>query len=300
MKRTLIIVALVLGAGLFLLQINQTDKTKNSSADSDYLTEVSSLRDAHGLAVDVADSSKVWIASHTGLHLLKDDKNLYLVGDGRDDYMGFSTHPTDANTFFTSGHPSRGGNLGFQKSTDAGKTWQKISDGLNGSVDFHSMTVDRVNPDVIYGVYQGRMQKSSDGGKTWAYVDNAPSSIIQLVAGAKENSVYAATQDGLRVSNNQGNSWSTVSPTLSGGTFISVGVNPKNDKELLSYSQQLGLAKSTDGGSNWTKVESPFSNDMVMYIAYDPNNSSTIYTLTRSLTIYKTTDSGINWTKARG
>lgn len=301
MKKIIIVAVAIAGIAALLLITSNNDATNSNITNnkSDYLTPASSLRDAHGLAVDVEDSSKLWIASHTGLHLLKDDKDLYLVGNGRDDYMGFSTHPTDSNILFTSGHPARGGNLGFQKSTDAGKTWQKVSNGLDGPVDFHSMAVDRVNPSVVYGVYQGRMQKSTDGGKTWEYVDNAPANVIQLVAGATENTLYATTNSGLDVSRDQGKTWTSLSSALAGGAVVSLGVNPQNEKELLAYSQKLGLARSTDGGNNWSKINAPFADEMVMYVAYDKNNPATIYVLTRSLAIYKTTDTGSTWDKVR-
>lgn len=294
-----VFVVLALAAGVFAFAFVNNDGSKQSGGQDQYLTPVSNLRDAHGLAVDVADPDKLWIASHTGLHLLKDDKDLYLVGSGRDDYMGFSTHPTDSNTFFTSGHPAGGGNLGFQKSTDAGKTWQKVSNGLNGPVDFHSMTVDRVNPGIVYGMYAGQMQKTTDGGKSWQYVDGAPRGVIQLVAGAAENTIYAATQDGLKVSRNQGNTWEQYSSELKGGTVLSVGVQPLIDQELMTYGQQKGLMKTTDGGQSWTPVEAPFAQEVVMYIAYDKNTAGTIYALNGSLEIHKTTDGGSTWTKVR-
>lgn len=299
MNRTILIV-LAFIVGLFAYAIANNDGSKKTGSDDAYLTPVSQLRDAHGLAVDSADPKKLWIASHTGLHLLKDDTELYLVGSGRDDYMGFSTHPTDPDTFFTSGHPSRGGNLGFQKSTDAGKTWQKVSNGLNGPVDFHSMTVDRIDPKIVYGVYQGQMQKSLDGGKSWEYIAEVPEGVIQLVAGASMNTVYAATQEGLRTSRDQGKTWVIVNNDMKRGAVVSVAAHPKNDKELIAYSQRLGLVKSQDGGTTWTKLDTPLSADeLVLYLAYDPSNPLGIYMLTRSLSIYKTTDGGMEWSKVR-
>lgn len=297
MKKTVYIAA-ALALVVLLFAVGQPDK-KQKTTTNDYLTPVSSLQDAHGLAVDVQDSSKVWIASHTGLHLMKNDKELYVVGDGRDDYMGFSTHPTDSNTVFTSGHPNTGGNLGFQKSIDAGRTWQKVSDGLNGPVDFHSMSVDRTNPDLIYGVYRGSMQKSLNGGKTWEYVDSAPASVIQLVAGAKEGTVYAATNSGLEISQDQGKTWKSASSDLAGAVVVTLGVNVKDANELFSYGQKLGLAKSSDGGASWSKVSTPFSKEAVLYITLDPNSPTTVYVLTQSLAIYKSTDSGVSWSKVR-
>ena len=301
MKKIILIAAVALGTIGLLLAVkgsdNPTNSTKSANAN---LTPVDSLRDAHGLAVDAADSSKLWIASHTGLHLLKNDKDLFLVGRGRDDYMGFSTHPTDPNTFFTSGHPAGDGNIGFQKSTDAGKTWRKVSDGLDGPVDFHSMAVDRVDPGIVYGMYQGQMQKSVDGGKSWKNVRTAPDGVIQLVAGATQSTLYAATQSGLEVSRDQGKAWTGVGGGLQGGAVVSVAANPKNDQELMSYSQQLGLAKSQDGGLSWTKLSAPLAADeLVVYLAYDPNSPTNAYMLTRSLSIYKTTDAGASWTKVK-
>ena len=58
-------------------------------------------------AVDPNDASKLYIATHYGLFLLEDEQNLYQVGNTRDDYMGFSPHPTDSSVFFSK-MPKRG------------------------------------------------------------------------------------------------------------------------------------------------------------------------------------------------
>lgn len=293
MKKFVVILLLIVGTLALVLAVIGGG---NGSQEDSYLTPATNLRDAHGMAVDVAEPNKLWIASHTGLHLLKDDKNLYHVGNARDDYMGFSTHPTDPNIFFTSGHPARGGNVGFQKSTDAGRTWQKISDGLNGPVDFHSMAVDRSNPDIVYGMYRGRMQKSIDGGSSWSYVDGVPRGVIQLTAGVTEGTLYAATQNGLHISKDQGASW-TASPSLN-GTVLSIAVHPTDSGELLVYSQQQGMIKSNDGGKRWKKLDTTF-NEPSYYIAYAKTKPAVIYALTESLSIYKSTDSGTTWNKIR-
>jgi photosystem II stability/assembly factor-like uncharacterized protein len=298
MSKKLLFVLVGIVAALVAMFAVTTKQNAPDNTSGANITPASSLRDAHGLAVDVEDPGKVYIASHTGLYMLQNDKDLYRVGNARDDYMGFSAHPTDPNIFFTSGHPARGGNLGFQKSTDGGKTWQKVSDGLDGPVDFHSMAVDQIEPDTIYGVYRGRMQKSTDGGQTWSYADDAPDGVIQLATGATKNTVYAATEKAIQVSRDQAETWSPLSTTLN-GPVIALAGNPASEQELLSYSQQLGLAKSTDGGRTWSKLATPFGEEMVLYIAFDKSNPATIYILTRSLALYKTTDGGQHWNKIR-
>lgn len=269
----------------------------------EYLTAASSLRDAHGLAVDVADSNKVWIASHTGLYLLQNDQDLYLVGSGRDDYMGFSAHPADPNTFFSSGHPATGGNIGFQKTTDAGRTWQKLSNGARGPVDFHAMAVSQVDPSIIYGWYRSDLQKSTDGGHSWEIVDSSlqANQVISLATDPKEkDTVYAATADaGLLRSQDQGKTWAQPSGALAGDAVTAVALSPDNNQEILVYSQKQGLVKSTDGGQTWTKLDTPFASSMVMYLSFDPNNPTVIYGINRSLGIYKTTDGGGSWKQVR-
>ena len=152
-------VALVVGAVMYTESPNEGKDVEILKTDEPKLTHV------HGFAVDVANPERLLIATHHGLMQLENNV-LSQIGTVSDDLMGFTPHPTDPSVFYSSGHGARGGNLGFQKSTDGGTTWQKVSDGINGPVDFHSMTVSRVNPDLVYGHFGG-LQQSTDGGKSW-------------------------------------------------------------------------------------------------------------------------------------
>ena len=67
----------------------------------------------HGIAVDPADSSRVYLATHNGLYVVAPDGSADAISDAADDFMGFTAHPTDPATLFASGHPASGGNTGF-------------------------------------------------------------------------------------------------------------------------------------------------------------------------------------------
>lgn len=285
-----LVLCVIVAAGIYFFS-----QSNGSEPDlSNKLIATDRITHGHGLAVDVADPSKVYVATHHGLMLLKDEKELFQMGDRQDDYMGFSLHPTEPNVFFSSGHPSTGGNLGFQKSEDGGFTWRKISDGLEGPVDFHAMAVSPANPDLIYGWYRGNLQRTKDGGKSWEkFAMDFP--VVLLAADPEsENIVYAASPQGLFVSENQGENWRM----LFDGFVSVVAIHSDNPQTLLSFSEKFGLAKSEDGGATWRPIPNNVGGT-VLFIAFDRQNPSRAYVLDHNNGIYKTADSGETWEKIR-
>lgn len=290
----------VIGISVFIVVIMAFMLFSGPSKDNPNSSKpetVSSLQDAHGIAVDRKDSSKVYIATHNGLLTMINDGEFQRVSKAKDDYMGFSAHPTDPNIFFTSGHPSSGGNIGFQKSTDGGQTWQKISDGVNGPVDFHTMAVSQADPNTVYGVYRGQLQRSNDEGKTWEAISTDIGNIITLTTNAtNKDTVYAGTADGMYTSQNRGQSWSKVGAL--GGAVTVISVNPNASQEMIAYTQNQGFVQSKDGGNTWDKVGS-YNGTLVIQLAYDPQNPSVLYLINQSLEIHKSTDGGETWKKVR-
>lgn len=272
--------------------------TQNTPTQSSTLTPVDTISHAHGLAVDVSNPSEVYIATHYGLFVLVDDKDLYQVGEATDDYMGFSPHPTDADVFYSSGHPGFGGNIGVQKSEDGGVTWAKISDGVGGPVDFHTMTISPVDTNLLYGWYGGKLQKSIDAGQNWEVVDTTITGVISLKASSAEAStLFAATQAGLLVSTDQGSSWSSVSSQLDGAVVTALAMHPTDSQVLFSFSDRLALAKSSDGGETWETIPENFAGETITQMAFSPQNPDTIYAITSSNSIYKSMDAGGTWTR---
>lgn len=265
-----------------------------------------SITHGHGLAVDVADPSRLYIATHHGLMLLINDKELFRIGRSEDDYMGFSINPTNPKIVYTSGHPYNGGNLGFRKSEDAGFSWEKVSNGINGPVDFHAMAVSSANPNIIYGWYANSLQRSLDQGNTWELI---PTNLLELSKGAgvyslvadpkDENLVYADTGVGLFISKDKGLSWFILSQELADVAIISFAINPQDPSKMLSFTPKFSLAKSIDAGLTWERVNEDFERDIVYYIAYDRNNPNSVYIFTKKNSIYKSLDSGDTWNKVR-
>jgi len=290
-----VLIAIVGFFVLFRQEGNNSPKKETENVSKE-ITQVDEITHGHGLAVDVADPSRVYIATHHGLLVLTNDKELNRVGTTQDDYMGFTPHPSDPKVLFSSGHPSTGGNIGFQKSVDGGFTWNKVSDGIQGPADFHAMTISPANSNLVYGWYNGMLQRSIDQGKTWEVASTSTYPIINLAADPKDESiVYAATPQGLMISVNKGADWSTL---LDG--FVSVvTIHPQDSQKLLSFSEKNGLARSNDSGKNWEKLSETFNDETPLFIAFNKQSPEMLYTLTEKNSIYKSLDGGNSWNKVR-
>lgn len=306
-KRTfisiLVLTITVLGVGFFLSIPNSNESSdKQVTTQEERLTPEKEITHGHGLAVDVSDPNKLYIATHHGLLVLVNDKELYRIGKSRDDFMGFSPHPSDPNILFSSGHPATGGNIGFQKSRDGGVTWEKISSGVDGPVDFHTMAVSPVNPDLIYGWYRGNIQRSQDAGKTWEIINRDVLAISLAADSHDEQTVYAATPNGrgLLVSRDKGINWTSLTKTLEGGQTVVVAVHPSDANTLFTFAEKLGgLGKSTDGGKTWKKSNEPFAGETVLHIASSKINPNIVYVLTHENKLFKSIDTGETWSRIR-
>ena len=295
------IAVIVIGGGILLFSRGDDNNTTSNNPASNLYPE-QSISHGHGLAVAVDDPSRVYIATHYGLLLLQNEKDLYRVGKSKDDYMGFSPHPTEANVFFSSGHPSVGGNIGFQKSEDGGVTWKKISSGVNGPVDFHAMAVSPVNPNLIYGWFQGNLQRSTDQGKTWEIVNRELLPVYLAADSQDENVAYAATPQGqgVMISRDKGATWTSLSKELEGGAISVIAIHSQDSKILLTFSEKLGgLGKSIDGGTTWKKVPEGFGGETILHIAFSRSTPSIVYVLTHENKLYKSSDTGDTWTQIR-
>lgn len=253
----------------------------------------------HGLAVDRGDSSRVYIATHNGTFLLMNDKDLSIVGRAKDDYMGFSPHPTNATVLFSSGHPQGGGNLGVQRSDDSGQTWKKLSQGdAAGPVDFHAMTVSEANPDILYGWYRGKVYRSVDGGTTWEVLPAQLPPIVSFSTDLQDDKiVYAGTLNGILKSTDRGETWMGM-PEFENDSIIDMEADPQSGN-LIVATEKRGIVRvgpGNEGGIFIEKIGTFPEGNIPSQIAVDRKNPQVFYA-TVEHTLYKSTDGGKTWQK---
>jgi photosystem II stability/assembly factor-like uncharacterized protein len=248
----------------------------------------------HGLAVDRQDPAFLLIATHHGLFRAGPDGNAERISVVQD-FMGFNAHPSDPNTLFASGHPAKGGNLGFIESKDRGVTWEQASPGVNGPVDFHQMTVSPADPQRIYGAYHG-IQVSNDGGRTWAVVGPLPERLIDLAASTKDkDTLYAATESGLSVSKDGGRNWEAP---IKGSPVAMVEMSP--DGRLYAFVIGRGLVRSAPDPLDFQTVNGDWGGGYVLHLAVDPTHPERMFAATHDARVLASTDGGRTWTPFGG
>jgi photosystem II stability/assembly factor-like uncharacterized protein len=258
-------------------------------AQAEPVSGLKSHTHVHGLAVDRNDPAYVFIATHHGLYRAGPDGEAELISIVQD-FMGFSPHPSDANTLYASGHPAGGGNLGFVASNDGGRTWTQVSPGANGPVDFHQMTVSLADPSTIYGAY-GDLQMSRDGGNTWTIVAPAPERLIDLAASSKDAVVvYAATEGGLLLSLDAGKTWKPLIDTAP-VTMVEVTA----DGTMYAFLFGQGLATAKEGVFNWSVVSGDWDQDYILHLTVDPADPDRMFAATGNGQIVASGDRGKTW-----
>lgn len=262
------------------------------SAQTVALSQLRQSTHFHGIAVDPQTPGHIYLATHHGFfHVAPDGQATRLSAD-RNDYMGFTPHPRDLGVLYASGHPARGGNMGFVHSTDGGKTWRQIAKGVDGPVDFHQMDISRADPNHIYGVYGGRLQHSADGGRSWQVVAQAPEGLIDLAASGQEsNRLYAATRGGLLRSDDGGRAWRNAYLFRQPATLVYSGTGGS----VYAFMVGRGLMRTDEPKLGWRPLSSEWGDRYLLHLAQDPNDPQRLYAITSESEILTSENGGNDW-----
>jgi len=245
----------------------------------------------HGLAVDRRDPSRLLIATHHGLYTAGPEGPARLLSERQDDFMGFTPHPTDPLSLYASGHPATGGNLGFIASRDGGKSWQQLSPGVSGPVDFHQMDVSKSDPKVIYGNFGG-LQVSRDGGLTWKRVGRPIGTIIDLAISSRDSStLFVGTQEGLLISRDGGQ---TLQPGMLQTKPVTM-VETTRDGEVYVFMYEVGLLRAREPELNWEKAGTGLDGQVLMHLASDPADGARLFAVAHGNVLLASTDRGKTW-----
>lgn len=210
---------------------------------------------------------------------------------------------------------------GLYKSTDGGKTWEKILyiDPRTGCAD---ISVDPKQPNVVYattwtfrrtpysfesGGQGSGIFKSVDGGKTWRPLEKGlPAKpfgrvALALAPSAPENliAIVESAKTGLYISSDGGESWKQQSATFNVVArpfyFSTLAIDPKDPKRV--YRPAYSFAYSSDGGYSFSEASnegaSVHADHHALWI--NPAHTSQLYLGTDG-GVFMSLDRGNSWT----
>ena len=220
-----------------------------------------------------------------------------------------------AVTYDPEGNLLLGTHGGLFKSSDGGKTWQKVS--VKGSVnadDWMSLVVDPRNRKIMFaGGHDLGVIKSSDGGITWVRSDDGikGTDIHGLTLNQRNPDLLFAysVDNGVFKSKDGGISWKRMDdgPGNPGvRSFVYMAVQTSMDKSMGWDNWGVLLAGTSDGVfqsfscfCGWSKTTNVFDNTTVYTLATLHKDLTVMYAGTQA-GAWKTIDAGKNWKKLDG
>jgi photosystem II stability/assembly factor-like uncharacterized protein len=203
---------------------------------------------------------------------------------------------------------------GLYKTTDGGKTWNRILKGPNASTGCSMISMDKQNPQTIYaGLWDFRRKgwtfrsggegpsafsgsgffKSTDGGATWTELNEKSATglpskpwgrIAIAVAPSKPTTVYAFIEaeipkDGLYRSDDGGKTWRQLDRSQNmiwrPFYFANLIVDPKDENKI--YKPDGSLIASNDGGESFSNISGGAHGDF-HDVWINPNNTDNLIT----------------------
>lgn len=187
-----------------------------------------------------------------------------------------------------------GPGVGVLKSSDAGKSWVPIDEGLP-SHDVIALAAHSTAADTVYAVLAGQgIYRSEDGGKRWRMVDKGPQGQLHhFIHSGMEGSMqsgwlFAATDNGVYRAMDCFCGF-RVAGSLP-GAVSAVTYDPKQPKELYAAVGK-DVFSTANGGEEWQAAASPGGE--ISALAYSP--SGVLYALLADGRVVRSSDKGRQW-----
>lgn len=251
---SIVIAITLIGSSLFSEPSTSIDDlvVEDSVVDN---TRIVDWRHVHGLGLDPADHSILYIATHGDFYQSISGAPPIKVDKVRADYMAFNAPLVSGFPLYASGHPATGGNTGLIKSNDGGITWEHVSNVIEPPVDFHAMATSKQNPEMLIGFDSGArgLFKTVDGGKTWDTIEPPAFEYISALAISPNDLdlIFAGTGNGIYKSSDGGETWIHLD------TYRKLAVYAlafDDNGKLFSSVKTFGLVQSDDLGDSWESL----------------------------------------------
>jgi len=198
------------------------------------------------------------------------------------------------------------------KTTDGGKSWVSIKNGLIVDSDVFSIIVDPIRANIVYLSACSGIYKSLNGGKDFigGVTANKAQGIPVEARRTRRlmqdpnhpETVYGGTTQGLYRTQDGGASWQRL--TSSDVIVNDVFVDPKDSNHVMLATDRGGVLNSHDAGMSFVATDTGFSARQVDAFAADLHNGAAMYVGVVNDKefggVFQSTDSGVRWQQVSG
>jgi photosystem II stability/assembly factor-like uncharacterized protein len=259
-----------------------------------------------GVVYKTTDGGESWQEIWRGQNLAR----YILINPQNPEILYLSTGIFDREAANSNPQTGEPGGEGVLKSTDGGKTWQSINNGL-GNLYVGTLFMHPENPQILLAgtgnnqYYQkAGVYLTTNGGKSWNWVSRDFELNANSVEFASSNPqiAYAGGSDIILRSQDGGQSWVKVSaeeygwgtPGVRGGFPIDFQADPRDPERIFANNYGGGNFLSEDGGQTWQIASSGYTGAQVRSVAVDPDQPGLVYAAARS-GFFVSYDGGLTW-----
>jgi len=175
-------------------------------------------------------------------------------------------------------------------SRDGGKSW-RVTTGWEITEVLEAVAVPS-NPKIIYiGTAYG-LWKSVDYAENWQTLTKRFVNALHLDV-AEPNRIYLGEEDGMRISNDSGNSFE---PVRSFAYAVNHFAQDNSDPQRLYLgTEDHGIFISDDRGESWQQVDGAFATATVYSVKVDSRDPNKVFATTFANGILRSLDRGETW-----
>ena len=192
------------------------------------------------------------------------------------------------------------------KSTDSGKSWRLIKNGMIDDSDVFAITIDQKNPDHVVASACSGIYESYNGGELWKKIQGIPGTSRRtrdiLQHPSKPGTIYAATTEGFWMTADGGRTWALT--TQKNLEINSITVNAAEPNKVFIGTNNYGIMVSNDGGRNFVQANENFTSRLTYTVTPDRELPNRLYATTQNTAtgggfVFLSNNGGQTWEQTR-